>query len=368
MPKPHPERNSTRVLASVVVRVTVAAVVATGASDVMAGGRHGIGRRAHSATTPMFRRLTAGREVTAIAWLPDTTIRFAERGGTIVDVRPDGSGRRNVARLDVNVVGQRGVLGLDTDRAGNTAVSSVRKDGTMIVTLFRADRGVATTGAANKTPAEQTGTREFEMANTKVVYEGRKAKDSANGGHLLLEPDGAGIILGLGDFLEGGKRGRFVRIDTATSAVKVLSVGWNNPFAFDWRDGPRSNQVDATNPATATNARTPSIMVADNSPNNAPEEVAELNGRRFGALPKQSTPSALAMTSSAPLEGVVCSYVSKQLAKYRFTPAATPTGVGTVTKKETLATDCSVAVRLLPDRRLVYATQTHLMISNRPVS
>ena len=330
------------------------------------------GTAASGAAGPTFRRVTTGREVTAVASLPGGTIRFAERGGAIVDVRPDGSRRRVVARLSVNVVGQRGVLGLDTDRMGNTAITSVRKDGTMIVTILPA-KGTAedpakttakttakrttkeTAKAAAKDTAKRTTketTKSTATDTARVVYEGRKTKDAANGGHILFEPDGKGIVLGLGDFLEGRKRGRFVRIDTATSTTKELSVGWNNPFAFDWRPGPGSNAA---------------IIVADNSPNDGPEEVAELNGRRFGPLPKESTPSALAMTSSAPLEGVVCSYVSHELARYRFTPPTTPTGVGMVTKKETLATDCSVAVRLLPDRRLVYATQTHLMISDRPL-
>ncbi len=314
------------------------------------------GTAASGAAGPTFRRVTTGREVTAVASLPGGTIRFAERGGAIVDVRPDGSRRRVVARLSVNVVGQRGVLGLDTDRMGNTAITSVRKDGTMIVTLLLAKGTTKETAkAAAKDTAKRTTketTKSTATDTARVVYEGRKTKDAANGGHILFEPDGKGIVLGLGDFLEGRKRGRFVRIDTATSTTKELSVGWNNPFAFDWRPGPGSNAA---------------IIVADNSPNDGPEEVAELNGRRFGPLPKESTPSALAMTSSAPLEGVVCSYVSHELTRYRFTPPTTPTGVGMVTKKETLATDCSVAVRLLPDRRLVYATQTHLMISDRPL-
>ncbi len=287
------------------------------------------GRASAADSAPKFTQLTKGAEVTAIAWLPDGTIRFAERKGAIVDVAANGSRRRVVTTLAVNTEGQRGVLGLDTDRTGSTAISWVRKDTTMVLSVL-SPKGVL-----------------------RVVYEGRKSKNGANGGHILFEPDGKHVVMGLGDFLQGGKKGRFIRIDTTTSEVEELSVGWNNPFAFDWRDGPR---VGGT------------IVVADNAPFEGPEEVAEINGRRFGPLPKDSTPSALAMTASGSvLEGVACSYVSNELIRYRFTPPVKPAVVGKVTKKDTLASDCSVAVRLLPDRRLVYATETHLMISQRPL-
>jgi hypothetical protein len=286
---------------------------------------------AHAEFAPQFVTLTNAKEVTAVATLPDGTIRFAERAGAVVDVAPNGSKRRVVIRLKVPTDGQRGLLGLDVDRSGKTVISWVRPDGRIVIGLLPTDR------ATNRQPRE--------------IYVGPVTADVANGGHLLVEPDGKHVIVGFGDFRKGGRAGKFLRISlparaTAKPVVEELGGGWNNPYAFDWRDGARTGGA---------------IVVADNSPAKDPEEVAELNGTKFGPLPTKMAPSAIAITSGgAKPEGIVCGYWSNELNHYRF-------AADKIKKLETLADDCTTIVRLLPDRRLVYATETAILISKRPL-
>jgi hypothetical protein len=302
-------RSSLFCLTAVLLVSAVGAVAAVGAN--------GAGSKV------AFRSLGPSKEVTAVASLPDGTIRFAQRDGLIVDVRPDGSKRKVVAKLKVRIDGQRGLVGLDTNKAGKTVLSWVRDDGRLVVG-FLLWKGEPT-----------------------VVFEGPMTVDAANGGHLLLEPDGIHVVMGLGDFLKGGKKGRFIRIDTKAKTSGELSVGWNNPFAFDWRDGAKAGGT---------------IVVADNSPQDEPELVSELNGRKYGAFPAKTAPSAIAIVSGGTSpEGVVCGYWSTKLIRYRFAE-------GKVTALQTLANDCTIAVRLLPDRRLVYANESELMISTKPLS
>jgi hypothetical protein len=282
-------------------------------------------------SNPQFEKLTNAKEVTGVATLPDGTVRFAERAGTVIDVGSDGSTRRTVTRLKVPTNGQRGLVGLDVDRAGKTVISWVRADGRIVV-------GVLPTGRAkNPQPRE--------------VFVGPVTADVANGGHLLIEPDGNHVIVGFGDFKKGGRAGKFLRISLPSTAsvkakVEELGVGWNNPYAFDWRDGARTGGA---------------IVVADNSPANDPEEVAELNGTKFGPLPAKMAPSAIAMLSGgAKPEGIICGYWSNELNLYRFV-------ANKIEKLQTLADDCTTTVRLLPDRRLIYASETALMISKQPL-
>ncbi len=237
-------------------------------------------------------------------------------------MRPDGSKRKVVATLKVRVDGQRGLVGLDTSRAGKTALSWVRSDGRLIVGTL----------SPNGKPVE--------------VFVGPATKDRSNGGHLLFEPNGSHVIVGLGDFLLGGQKGRFVRIDLEKKTVEELGAGWNNPFAFDWRDGPKIGG---------------NLLIADNSPQDDPELISQLRGPKIGPLPTKTAPSALAVVRGGTIpEGIVCGYVSNELIRYRFAE-------GKVTALETLADDCTIAVRLLPDRRLVYATESKLMISAKPI-
>jgi hypothetical protein len=269
-----------------------------------------------------FRSLGPAAEVTAAASMPDGTIRFAQRAGTIVDVRVDGSQRKVIAILKVRVDGQRGLLGLDTSRTGVTALSWVRSDGRLVVG-FLSPKGK---------PVE--------------VFVGPTTKDRSNGGHLLFEPDGSHVIVGLGDLLQGGQKGKFIRIDINKKTVEDVAAGWNNPFAFDWRDGAKAGG---------------NLLIADNSPQNDPELISQLRGPKIGALPTKTAPSALAVVRGGVTpEGVVCGYVSRELIRYRFAE-------GKVTALETLADDCAITVRLLPDRRLVYATGSELMISTKPI-
>jgi hypothetical protein len=228
-----------------------------------------------------------------------------------------------IMTLKVRVDGQRGLVGLDTSPAGVTALSWVRSDGRLVV---------GTLSSKGK-PVE--------------VFVGPATKDRSNGGHLLFEPDGNHVIVGLGDFLQGGQKGKFIRIDVNKKTVEELGVGWNNPFAFDWRDGPKVGG---------------NLVIADNSPQDDPELISQLIGPKIGPLPTKTAPSALAMVrGGATPEGIVCGYVSNELIRYRFAE-------GKVSALETLASDCTIAVRLLPDRRLVYATESELMISVKPIS
>jgi Glucose / Sorbosone dehydrogenase len=271
----------------------------------------------------VFRSLVEAKEVTAVASMPDGTIRFAERGGTVVEVRPDGSKRKVIAMFKVRVDGQRGLVGLDTSPTGVTALSWVRSDGRL---------AVGTLSTKGK-PVE--------------VFVGPATKDRSNGGHLLFEPDGAHVIVGLGDFLQGGQKGKFIRVDLNKKTVEELAVGWNNPFAFDWLDGAKVGG---------------NLLIADNSPREDPELISQLRGPKIGALPTKTAPSALAVVrGGVSPEGIVCGYVSNGLIRYRFDQ-------GKVIALETLADDCTIAVRLLSDRRLVYATESELMISAKPIS
>lgn len=252
----------------------------------------------------------------AMAPLPDGGLLYGElRTGRIRSV--DRAGRLlpdPVSTVAVSTGGQRGLLGLAIDGRGRVFAAWTDPEGTIVV--------------------GQVGPGSIRM-----VWRGPESAQVANGGSLVLAPDGR-LLIGIGDsphpFAGQRVEGSIVSLDPdgAPSQVPlVVSSGWHNPFAMAYTpDG--------------------DLWVADNAPG---EEVERLARGDVGprpssslALPPHTAPSGLTAVSDREL--VLCGYGTRVLQRYRIGPDGMAAPVG-----RPLATDCSLGVVVLSDGRLAYA-------------
>ncbi len=244
----------------------------------------------------------------ALTPLPDGGFLYAERTtGRVRRVTAAGALiGAPLARVMVRTDGQRGLLGLTTIGRAIYGAWSAR-DGRLLV--------------AQLTPRRR------------LVWTGPQTNTLANGGHLATLPDSR-IAIGVGD-LQGGADPNARSILTLdpngppSQTPRVLSRGWNNPFAF------------AADPSGA-------IWVADNSPGRAAERLGRGdrdNAPRM-ALARKTAPSALALGRS---EIVICGFVSGRLDR------DTIDGDTAKASGDLLATDCATGVARLRNGALVYA-------------
>lgn len=257
----------------------------------------------------------------ALAPLPEGGLLYAERlTGRVRHVAgtrwlaPDP-----VAEVRVSTDGQRGLLGL-----------AVRSD-----EVF----------AAWTDPDEILVVARVAPAPARLVWEGPRTRERANGGRIAFAPDGS-LVIGIGDLLEPdlvddaeAPNGKMLRLDPdgePTQQPETLSGGWHNPFAFTFTpDG--------------------ELWVADNAPGREPERLARGNLGPEAAsvveLPPRTAPSGLAFLADGRL--AVCGYVSRELVAYRIGTDGIPVRDG-----RPLATDCALDVAVLADGRVVYADET----------
>lgn len=238
------------------------------------------------------RREPQGPQIlAALAALPDGGLRVGDlRSGTITDVLGTGGVRlrspKEVAKLHVRTGGQRGLLGLAVDNREQTFAAYVRTDGRLVV--------------ARVAPGPQ-----------QLVWLGPQSTDLADGGHLTFDPTGR-LLIGIGDLQNppavsdpATPNGKLLSLDPggpADQRPRVLSRGWNNPYAFTATPGGR-------------------LLVGDNAPGRRPERIAD--GSDSGGAPRAVTdltehiaPSGLAALNDR--EIVVCGVRSGRLDRFRL--------------------------------------------------
>jgi hypothetical protein len=255
-------------------------------------------------------------------------------GGLLVGDRLSGVVRRfgadgrpvsaALARVAVEGGGQRGLLGLARDGRGDVYASWTAPSGRILV------------GRILPKP-------------TRIVWRGPPSAPLADGGHLEVAPSGD-LLIGIGDLEDRSQlknprapNGKLLLLDPAgppSQRPRVLSSGWNNPFAFTYTPNGQ-------------------LWVADNSPGEGGERLArgDLDGRatHITILPPGTAPSGIAAVSDTRL--VVCGYVSHLLLPYRITPSGTPARAG-----PPLARDCRLGVVRLAGGRLAYAQEHAIRI------
>ena len=242
-----------------------------------------------------------------------------------------GGGER-IVQLQVGVGGQRGLVGLATAPDGRAWAARVvpGDEGRLVV-----DR--------------------ILPAPTARVWDGPVATTLATGGHLVHDPDSDELIIGIGDLQDppaiddpGTLNGKILALDPGgepDQEPRVLSSGWNNPFAFD-------------------RAADGAIIVADNAPGRRPERIAR--GDTGGGPPTGVTeiPGKLApsgVVALSPSDIAVCGVVSGRLDRFRLTAAG-----GRWERTGVLDRDCRYGVVRLGDGRLVVSGQRGLRLVADP--
>ena len=240
----------------------------------------------------------------ALTAQPDGGLLYAERVRGVVR-RVDARGRLEaepIARVSVSTVGQRGLLGVAASPEGATFV--------------------AYTGRNRGRPliVEQV------TPSRRVVWHGPNSARLANGGHLVYDTTRRMLLIGIGDLLERARvtdpaapNGKLLLLDpqgTPDQKPTVLSMGWNNPFAFTVLDDG-------------------AVWVADNVPGERGERLArgdEGIPTHVTRLPADTVPAAVAALSRRLL--VVCSYAQVRTFTYsiRAGSAARQPGPGDGTR------------------------------------
>lgn len=274
-----------------------------------------------SAKRPLSRLYAAGvSDVTAIVVLPDSTLRVTIRArGIVEDISTTGGIGATIARVEVRSDGQRGLLGLAVDSADRTFASWTTATGRIVVA-------------------------QVAPGSIRLVWNGPRSTDLANGGHLALRENR--LIIGIGDLLHNDLthdprtiNGKIVSLDPEgppNQTPKLVSSGWNNPFAF-------------------TVLANTNIWVADNSPGDTGERLirGDIVTAESVELPHGTAPVGIADVGGDEL--VICGYKSGSLLAYRLVD-------GRPRRRRILATDCRGPVVALPNGQVVYAAADGLRI------
>ena len=195
-----------------------------------------------------------------------------------------------------------------------------------------------------------------QVAALRLVWVGPVTADRANGGALAVAADGS-LLVGIGDLLANPALARdpsvpnrkILALDVDGSAdqqPRVLSAGWNNPYAI-----------------TVDKHGVP--WVADNAGGRARERMGRADrpateARPLGRVGETRAPSALVALGRNRFG--VCGYVSRRVDEVRVV-----NGVAAVTGR-VLAKPCAEGATRLTDGRLVTATEDAIWISRRPAA
>jgi Glucose / Sorbosone dehydrogenase len=252
-------------------------------------------------------------------------------GGLLVGDRLTGVVRRftaqgrpassALARVAVEGGGQRGLLGLARDGRGDVYASWTAPSGRIVVGRIL-------------------------PAPTRIVWRGPESAPLADGGHLEIAPSGQ-LVIGIGDLEDRSQltnprapNGKLLLVNPAgpqSQAPRVLSSGWNNPFAFTYTPGGK-------------------LWVADNSPGQSDERLArgDVDGHATHTtiLPPGTAPSGIAAIANTRL--VVCGYESHLLLLYRISRTGTAVREG-----PPLARNCQLGVVRLAGGGLALRSAAH---------
>jgi hypothetical protein len=264
--------------------------------------------------------LIEARFPAAITVLPDGTIRYGERlTGQIRDVTPDGElVPEPLAEVDVQVEGHGGLLGVAVDDEGRTFASWTNEDDLLVV--------------AQVAPGPE-----------RILWEGPRSTGRNIGGHIAFDAEGR-LVVGVGDLQDPDAvvdpslpNGKMLALDTEGPSQQdptTISGGWTNPYAFAFGDDGR-------------------LWIADNSSGDPPERLTrgDLDARRYPItdLPEDTAPSGLAVDGN---DLYVCGFTSRRLQRYSIRSDDT-----IIRKGPALATNCSLAVAVLPNGDLAYTNE-----------
>lgn len=285
----------------------------------------------------------------ALVALPGGGLRYGERlTGDVREV--DTTGRlfpEPVASVAVSTGGQRGLLGLAVDPAGRTFAAWTAAPPRTNLDPNRSP------GRPDSRPVRPDERRlvvgQVAPGLERLVWLGPPSTDLANGGHLVVAPDGR-LVVGIGDLQDPPSvkdpttpNGKLLALDPdgpPDQRPAVLSSGWNNPFAFTYTPGGQ-------------------LWVADNAPGRRPERLArgDTGGGPPGAVTEldgRSAPSSVAALDDGRL--AVCGFVSRRLDLYRVG------GTAARRSRQPLAGDCATSVALLADGHLAYADESTIRV------
>ena len=261
---------------------------------------------------------------------PDGSVLYAERlSGDVrrlgADDTPDPD---PVAHVDTvgSESDQRGLVGLARASGGELYATWVRAD----------DRRLVVGRIDGDEPV--------------VIWEGPASSDLANGGTLLVAPDGR-LVVGIGDLQQDRALAddptvanrKVLSLDPAgppSQTPEVLSTGWNNPFALAYDD----EGV---------------LWVADNSPGDQPERIGRGDAPAEEAtdLPTdegEAAPSALVALGGGHLGR--CGFLTGRLDAVDVRDG-TPRLEGLV-----VAEPCRTGAALRSDGRIVTAADDQLIV------
>lgn len=231
------------------------------------------------------------------------------------------------ARVTVSTDGeQRGLLGVAVSPSGQTYAAWTDERGRLVV------------GRARRSGPPD------------IVWEGPHSADRANGGHIAFAPNGS-LVIGVGDLLDGAAaadpstpNGKLLALEPdgpVDQTPRVISSGWNNPFAFDFAP-------DGT------------LYVADNVGGPGRERLAIGNAGPepvvIGTFAPHSVPSALAVIDDDHL--AVCTYLTRRLTVWSRQADG---GAARWTPSLPIAVDCATGVAALADGTIVYANETQIL-------
>ncbi len=251
----------------------------------------------------------------SLAALPDGGFVWAERETGIIRSSVD-DGEGVVAQVEVTAGGQRGLLGVAVDDSGRVYAAWTDPDGRLVVGEVSPQR--------------------------RLIWNGVRSVDGANGGRIAFSPDGE-LVIGVGTLFDeeliddpDAPNGKLLALDPdgpPDQVPRVLSGGWFNPFAFTWA-------ADET------------LWVADNHPRDGDERLAPGDGRldpdRVTVLPADSAPTGIAAVGD---RLYVCGYNTARLDRY-LVEAET----GVASRAGTIAEGCRLDAIVTADGTVVFAT------------
>lgn len=274
-------------------------------------------------------RTIAVQDPTALAVEPSGSLLVAERtAGRVRRIAADGTLETEpVATVAVRTDGQRGLVGIAVKPpTGEVYAAWTRSsDGRLVVGRVAPDQ--------------------------EVVWVGPRSADLANGGTLRFRDDR--LLIGVGDLQQpdllddpDAPNGKVLSLDPAAPATqtpRVLSSGWNNPYAL-------------------TVLGNGEVWVADNAPGRRPERLGRADIDAPAAdLPGRRAPAALIELPDGRL--AVCGYLTDELrvVERDHRGDELDTDVGDVVTEV-----CRTSAAVLPDSRVAVATDEAVVITQLP--